>query len=82
MGEMPSAPGNVVLVGGEYYVSGTQSGIVSKNDVSKKVTICSDSGYLATPECKHRNSLLMSIKTLLVRSRIYSRAATLLPPYF
>lgn len=53
LGEMPSAPGNVVSVGGEYYVSGTQSGIVSKNDVSKKVTICSDSGYLATPECKH-----------------------------
>ena len=52
-GSYKNAPSNVVSSGGEYYISGTQGGIGSIKDLEKEVTICSDSGYLATPSCTH-----------------------------
>lgn len=50
-GSYKSAPGNVVYSGGEYYISGTQGGVGSIKDLDKKVTICTETGYLACPDC-------------------------------
>lgn len=53
-GSYSSAPSNVVTVNGEYYISGTQVGLTSVSDVKmQEVKICSDTGYLATPDCPH-----------------------------
>lgn len=58
MGQIPNAskgsyksmPSDVTRVNGEYYITGTYSA-VSYADTTKKATICTDSGYLATPSC-------------------------------
>lgn len=51
-GSYPSMPSNVISSGGEYYVSGTQGGLPSSTkNLIKKLKICKDSGYLATPSC-------------------------------
>ena len=53
-GSYKGAPSNVVSVAGEYYINGTQSGLVSVDDVDmQEVEICTDTGYLATPDCPH-----------------------------
>ena len=52
-GSYKGMPSNVISSGGEYYISGTQGGIGSLDDLEKEVTICTDSGYLATPSCQH-----------------------------
>ena len=53
-GSYKGAPSNVVSVAGEYYINGTQSGLVSLDDVDmQEVEICTDTGYLATPDCPH-----------------------------
>ncbi|MGI6177623.1 MAG: transglycosylase domain-containing protein [Eubacterium sp.] len=44
-------PDNVIYYNGEYYLEGTNTGIVSTSDLVQKVKICKDSGYLATPLC-------------------------------
>lgn len=50
-GSYKSMPSSVIVSGGEYYISGTQGGVPSKNDIEKTVKICKDTGYLATPSC-------------------------------
>ncbi len=55
-GERMSMPSNVLYINGEYYLSGTQSGLISKDDISKTANICSDTGLLATPECPNQVS--------------------------
>ena len=52
-GSYKSAPSNVIYTGGEYYISGTQGGAKSLKGLEKTVTICTESGYLATPDCPH-----------------------------
>jgi len=52
-GSYKSAPSNVIYSGGEYYIAGTQGGVGSIKDLEKEVTICTDTGYLATPDCPH-----------------------------
>lgn len=53
-GSYKGAPSNVVRSGSEYYINGTQTGLVSKEGLSQEVTICKDSGYLATPDCPNQ----------------------------
>lgn len=52
-GSYKSAPSNVIRSGGEYYISGTQGGIGDISKLKKKISICKDSGFLATPDCPH-----------------------------
>ncbi len=52
-GSFPGIPGNVISSGGEYFIAGTDGGRTDINSLKEKVTICTDSGMLATPECKH-----------------------------
>lgn len=52
-GSYPSAPSNVITKNGEYFINGTQSGLSKASDLEKKVKICTESGYLATPDCPH-----------------------------
>lgn len=59
-GSYKSAPGNVIRVGGEYYVSGTQGGAKKPKDLEKEVTICTETGYLATPDCPHTKTVKYS----------------------
>jgi len=54
-GSYKGAPSNVVYSGGEYYISGTKGGVPKKSDLEKKLTICEDTGYLATPNCPHKD---------------------------
>lgn len=59
-GSYPGAPSDVISsdVSGkkEYYINGTQEGVVS---MPKKVTVlvCADSGYLATPWCSETKAI-------------------------
>ncbi len=50
-GSYKSMPSNVIYSGGEYYISGTQGGVGSIEELEEEVTICTDTGYLATPDC-------------------------------
>ena len=58
-GSYPQQPSDVISVGGNYFVKGTETGISSLADIKneleekkpKKVLICKDSGMLATPWC-------------------------------
>lgn len=58
MGQVPNAskgsyksmPSDVTIVNGEYYIKGTYSTVSYANPV-KEATICTDTGYLATPSC-------------------------------
>ena len=58
-GSYPQQPSNVINIGSDYFVKGTETGIVSVDKVKqgleeqkpKKVMICKDSGMLATPWC-------------------------------
>ena len=50
-GSYKSMPSNVISSGGEYYIAGTQGGVGSIKDLEKKVAICKETGYLATPDC-------------------------------
>ena len=52
-GSYKGVPSNVIYTGGEYYISGTQGGAKSLKSLEKTVTICTESGYLATPDCPH-----------------------------
>lgn len=60
-GSYPAQPSNVIYSGGNYFVKGTETGLVSvdkiKDEIDKKdskvVNICKDSGMLATPWCVH-----------------------------
>lgn len=45
-------PDNVIQTSGEYFIKGTQSGLMTKNDIIQKLKICKESGCLATPSCK------------------------------
>lgn len=72
-GSYKGMPGNVVYVGGEYYISGTQSGKVNLNDIQKEVLICKDTNYLATPECTH---------TEKKKFMIYGKDKDKLPKYY
>lgn len=60
-GSYKDAPSNVVQKGGEYYISGTESGLVSRDELSKTVTICADTGYLATPDCLNKEEKTYSL---------------------
>lgn len=58
-GSYPSQPSNVISIGNDYFVKGTETGIVSVDSVKKEhaengpkvVKICKESGMLATPWC-------------------------------
>lgn len=56
-GSFPSKPSDVITsdVSGqsEYYIKGTQEGVVAKDSEAEQVTatVCKDTGYLATPWC-------------------------------
>lgn len=58
-GSYPQQPSDVISLGGNYFVKGTETGISSPADIKneleekkpKKVMICKDSGMLATPWC-------------------------------
>lgn len=52
-GVQPDRPANVVRYGSEYYIDGTQTGIKSLKDLTQKLNLCKDSGYLATPLCEN-----------------------------
>ncbi len=60
-GSFPAQPSNVINIGGNYFVKGTETGLSSidkikdetKKKESKVVNICKDSGMLATPWCIH-----------------------------
>ena len=52
-GSYPGAPSSVVYVNGEYFLNGTQTGLVDPAKLEEEITICEDSGFLATPECVH-----------------------------
>lgn len=56
-GYYPPRPSNVINVGGEYFIRGTETGVVSKSSLNKKVVICADSGYLATPGCTNTKEI-------------------------
>ncbi|MDY6038467.1 MAG: transglycosylase domain-containing protein [Eubacterium sp.] len=61
-GSRAAAPSNVISYNGEYFISGTQSGVKSLSDIkSKEVLICEESGYLATPDCKHTKKKVIDI---------------------
>lgn len=51
-GSLPSQPSSVINVNGEYFISGTEEGVVFKSE-EKTIdgTFCTESGYLATPWC-------------------------------
>ncbi len=66
-------PGNVIRSGGEYYISGTQSGVISMDNIEKEVLICKDTNYLATPECTH---------TEKKKFIIYGKGKDKLPKYY
>ena len=56
-GSRAAKPANVISYNGEYYINGTQSGAKSVSDLkSREVEICEESGYLATPDCKHKKT--------------------------
>lgn len=50
-GKRVAQPDDVIYYAGEYFVNGTQSGLVPRSGLEKKVLICKDSGLLATPWC-------------------------------
>lgn len=58
-GSYPQQPSDVISIGGHYFIKGTETGLASLNGIkkeleehkAKKVTICEDSGMLATPWC-------------------------------
>lgn len=60
-GTYPQQPGNVIASGGNYFIKGTENGVVSLDKVkdeeekkdAKVVNICKDSNMLATPWCLH-----------------------------
>lgn len=52
-GSYPDRPSNVIYSGGEYFINGTQGGVGSIKDLEEEVTICTETGYLATPDCPH-----------------------------
>jgi penicillin-binding protein 1A len=49
-GSYNDMPSNVVTSGGEYYTLGTAGG-PSLSSLKKTVTVCSKTGFLATPNC-------------------------------
>lgn len=49
-GSYKSIPSDVTRVNGEYYITGTYSAVSYRN-TTKTATICTDTGYLATPSC-------------------------------
>ena len=53
LGYRAEAPDNVIYQNGEYFISGTEKGTVSPSSIKKTVTLCKDTGLLATPECKN-----------------------------
>ncbi|MBO4235970.1 MAG: hypothetical protein J5928_06015, partial [Firmicutes bacterium] len=53
LGERAEMPEDVIVYKNEYFVSGTEIDVKTLQDYEKKATICSDSGLLATPECKN-----------------------------
>ncbi len=51
-GSLPSQPSSVINVNGEYFISGTEEGVVFKSEEETiDGTFCTESGYLATPWC-------------------------------
>ena len=50
-GERKEKPDNVITMNGEYFVEGTEKGVVNIKDYDTSVYICNDSGLLATPDC-------------------------------
>ena len=58
-GSYPQQPSDVISIGGHYFIKGTETGLASLDGIqkeleehkAKKVTICEDSGMLATPWC-------------------------------
>ncbi len=55
-GSYKSMPSNVISSGGDYCISGTQGGHKNIKKLVKKVTICTETGYLATPDCPHKKT--------------------------
>ncbi|SFE39231.1 penicillin-binding protein 1A [Peptostreptococcaceae bacterium pGA-8] len=53
-GSYPSAPSNVTSVNGEYYIVGTEKNLGKYSGKLKKVMICEDTGFLATPDCPNQ----------------------------
>ena len=53
VGSLPGAPSSVVHTSGEYFINGTQTGLVDPKKLEEEVIICEDTGYLATPDCLH-----------------------------
>ena len=51
LGYRAEAPENVIKSDGEYFVSGTEKGVVKASQLKKKVKLCKSTGLLATPEC-------------------------------
>ncbi|MGE9896200.1 transglycosylase domain-containing protein [Anaerovoracaceae bacterium SGI.195] len=60
-GSFPSQPSDVISIGDNYFVKGTETGLSSKDKIKSEfdkkesivVNICKDSGMLATPWCTH-----------------------------
>lgn len=52
LGERAPMPDDVIKYNGEYFVDGTQKGAPTKTDLTKTVSICKETGLLATPLCK------------------------------
>ncbi|MBK5253779.1 MAG: transglycosylase domain-containing protein [Peptostreptococcaceae bacterium] len=55
-GSYKDMPSNVIYSSGEYYTTGTAGG-PSISSLSKTVTICSETGFLATPDCPNSEQL-------------------------
>ncbi|NLY82555.1 MAG: hypothetical protein GX078_07245, partial [Clostridiales bacterium] len=55
-GSYKDMPSNVVSSGGEYYTAGT-AGSPTLSSLKKTVTICSDTGFLATPNCPNTKQM-------------------------
>lgn len=60
-GSYKSAPDNVIYTAGDYFISGTQSGLVDKDKLYKKYKVCAETGYLATPDCPKTKEVKYSI---------------------
>lgn len=60
-GSYKSQPDNVIYTAGEYFISGTQSGLVGRDSLYKKYKVCAETGYLPTPDCPKTKEVKYSI---------------------
>ncbi|MGN0658615.1 MAG: transglycosylase domain-containing protein [Emergencia sp.] len=60
-GSYKSMPSNVTRSGGDYCIVGTGGGHTDIKKLEKEVTICTETGYLATPDCPSTKTKKYSI---------------------